>query len=102
MSSSKILFNTFKVILQYLFNIYILLNSVFNLKLIFKLRIDPKVRNKTWKKFGKPEIKNFNYRVATLYTPNKVVKFFSSSLYNNQIYNVKQLNLVKFLSIILF
>ena len=34
--------NTFKVALQYLFNILILLNIVFNHKLNFLLKIDPK------------------------------------------------------------
>ena len=33
--------NTFKVALQYLFNLFILFNIVFNLKLNFKLKIDP-------------------------------------------------------------
>ena len=53
--------NTFKVALQYLFNVFIPFNVVFNPKLNFKLKIDPKMRTfkkleeifKTWKKFGK-------------------------------------------------
>ena len=48
----------FKVALQYLFNVFILFNTVFNLKLKFKLKKDPKMCTfKTWKKFGKPEKK---------------------------------------------
>ena len=45
MSSLKIflLKNTFKVALQYLFNVFILLNIVFNLKLNFKLKIVQKM-----------------------------------------------------------
>ena len=44
MSSSKFFFikKSFKVALQYLFNFVLLLNTVFNLKLNFKLKIDPK------------------------------------------------------------
>ena len=52
--------NTFKVALQYLFNVVILLNTVFYLKLCFKLKIDPKnvcVLLKTLK-IGNPEIGN--------------------------------------------
>jgi len=53
--------NTFKVALQYLSNVVILLKTVFNLKLHFKLKIDQKTctfKNleeiqKTWKKFLK-------------------------------------------------
>ena len=37
-------FNTFIVSLQYLFNVFILLNIFFNLKLNFKQKIDPKMR----------------------------------------------------------
>ena len=36
------LINTFKVALQYLYNVVILLKTVLNLKLSFKLKIDPK------------------------------------------------------------
>ena len=36
--------NTFKVALQYLFNVFILFNIVFNLKLNFILKIDQKMR----------------------------------------------------------
>ena len=44
--------NIFKVALQHLFNNFILLNTVFNLKLNFKLKVDPKcVLLKAWKKF---------------------------------------------------
>ena len=43
--------NTFKVALQYLFNVIILLNIVFNRKLNFKQKIDPKMR--TFKKPGR-------------------------------------------------
>ena len=43
-SSNNFLFeNTFKVALQYLFNVFILLNIVSYLKLNFKLEIDPKM-----------------------------------------------------------
>ena len=50
--------NIFIVALHYLFNAFILFNIVFNLKLNFKLKIDPKMctfKNlekiwKTWKK----------------------------------------------------
>ena len=35
---------TCKVPLQYLFNVFILFNIVFNHKLNFKLKIDPKMR----------------------------------------------------------
>ena len=54
--------NTFKVALHYLFNVVILLSTVFNLKLSFKLKIDPKTCSsfknleeiqKAWKKFLK-------------------------------------------------
>ena len=56
LSSSKIflLKIIFKVALQYLFNVFILFNTVY-LKLNFKLQTDPKVCNfKTWRKFLKP------------------------------------------------
>ena len=51
----------FKVALQYPFNVFIFFNTVFNLKLNFKQKIDPKMlifKNleeiwKTWKEFGK-------------------------------------------------
>ena len=36
--------NTFKVTLQYLFNAFILFNTVSYIKLNFKLKIDPKMR----------------------------------------------------------
>ena len=65
MSLSKIFFfkNTFKVFLQYLFNVFILFKIIFNLKLNLKQKIDPKMRTyknleeicKTWKKFRKNE-----------------------------------------------
>ena len=50
--------NLFKVILQYLINVFILFNTIFYIKLKFKLKIDPKMRTfknleeilKTWKK----------------------------------------------------
>ena len=53
--------NTFEVALQYLFNVFILFNTVFYLKFNFKLKIDPKIctfKNleeilKTWKNFEK-------------------------------------------------
>ena len=35
--------NTFKVTLQYFFNVFILLNTVSHIKIIFKLEIDPKM-----------------------------------------------------------
>ena len=46
MSLSKIFFfkNTFKVFLQYLFNVFILFKIIFNLKLNLKQKIDPKMR----------------------------------------------------------
>ena len=37
--------NTFGVALQYLFNVYILFNTVFHLKLNFEIEIDPKTCN---------------------------------------------------------
>ena len=45
LSSSKIylLKNLFKVVLEYLFNVFILFNTVFYLKLNFKLKIDLKM-----------------------------------------------------------
>ena len=51
----------FKVALQYPSNVFILFNTVFNLKLNFKQKVEPKMRIfkskeeiwKTWKKFGK-------------------------------------------------
>ena len=57
MSSSKIFFllkNIFKVALQYLFNVFILFNTILYLKLNFKLKIDPKMctfknLEETWK-----------------------------------------------------
>lgn len=49
----------FKVILQYLFNVFILFNTVPYIKFNFKQNIDPKMCTlKTWKKFGKP-VKKF-------------------------------------------
>ena len=53
--------NTFKVAIQYLFNVLLVFNIVFYLKLYFKLKIDPKMRSfnnleeifKTWRKFPK-------------------------------------------------
>ena len=44
LSSSKtfLLKNTFEVAVQHLFNVVILFNTVFYLKLSFKLKIDPK------------------------------------------------------------
>ena len=48
--------NMFKVALQYFFNVFILFNTVFNLQLKFKLKIDPKMCTfRTWEKFGKPK-----------------------------------------------
>ena len=46
LSSSFFVFlkNTFRVALQFLFNVFILLNIDFNLKLDFKLKIDQKMR----------------------------------------------------------
>ena len=38
-----ILKNTFKIALEYLFNVFILLNTVYYLKLNFKLNIDTKI-----------------------------------------------------------
>ena len=38
-------FNTFKEALRYLFNVVILFNTVFYLKLDFKFKIDPKMYN---------------------------------------------------------
>ena len=35
--------NTLKLAIQYLFNVVILINTVFSLKLNFKLKIDPKI-----------------------------------------------------------
>ena len=50
----QILKNTFKVALQYLFNVVVLFSTVFNLELSFKLKTDPKnVLLKTWKNFRK-------------------------------------------------
>ena len=52
--SSKTFFikNIFKVVLQYLFNVFIQFDIVFNLRL---LKIDQKCAYlKTWKKYGKP------------------------------------------------
>ena len=51
-------FNTFKVALQYYFNVFKLFNIIFNLEFNLKLKIDPKMRSfknleeiwKTWKK----------------------------------------------------
>ena len=44
--------NTLVVTFQYLFNIFILFNTVFYLELNFKLKIDQKkVLLKTWRKF---------------------------------------------------
>ena len=53
--------NTFKLALQYLFNVLLLFNTVFYFKLNFKLKIDPKMsffKNlekiwKTWKNLEK-------------------------------------------------
>ena len=45
MSSSKffLLKNTFQVTIQYLFNVFILINTASYIKLNFKLKIDPKM-----------------------------------------------------------
>ena len=51
----------FQVALQYLFNLFILLNTIFNFKLNLTLKVDPKMctfKNleeilKTWRKFAK-------------------------------------------------
>ena len=48
--------NTFKVTLQYIFNVFIPFNTVFNLKLNFKLKIHPKMH--TFKSLEKFEKKN--------------------------------------------
>ena len=56
LSSSKIFLskNTFKEAITYLFNVVILFNTVFYLKLNFKHKIYPKMCYfKTWKKFQK-------------------------------------------------
>ena len=53
--------NIFKVAIQYLFNVFVLFNTVSYLKLSFKLKIDPKMFTfkileeiwKTWKIFEK-------------------------------------------------
>ena len=42
--------NTFKVALKFLYNVFILFNVVFNLKLNYKLKTDPKMR--TFKNLG--------------------------------------------------
>ena len=69
MSSSNIFLNILKVVLQYLFNAFILFNTVSYLKLDFKLKIEPKMYSfknqeviwKTWKNFertsGNPDNK---------------------------------------------
>ena len=36
--------NIFKVALQYLFNVFMILNVVLDVKLKFKLKVDPKIR----------------------------------------------------------
>ena len=47
--------NIFKVALQYIFNGVILLNTVFNFKLSYKLKIDPKTCTfKSLEEFRKP------------------------------------------------
>ena len=59
MSSSKIflLKNTFKVALQYIFNIFKLFNTVSYLKLNFKPKIDPKMCTfKNLEKFLKKQV----------------------------------------------
>ena len=63
MSSSKFIFlkNAFKVNVQYLFNVGILLNTIFHFNLNFKLKIDPKTC--TFESFEKICQK----QVATLY-----------------------------------
>ena len=60
LSSSNFFFikNYFKVTPHYVFNVFILTNTVSYIKLNFKLKIDPKKRTfnlKTWKTFWKPE-----------------------------------------------
>ena len=66
-SSKKFLLkNTLKVDLHYLFNVFIPLNIVFNLKLKTKNRPKECIFLKTWKKFGKPE-KILKIRVALCY-----------------------------------
>ena len=50
LSSSKNFKNTFRVALQYHFIVVILLSIVFNLKLGFKLKIDPKCAFKSLEK----------------------------------------------------
>ena len=50
-----LLMNTFKVVLQYLFNIFILFHTVLYIKLTLNLKYTQKcVVLRTWKKFGKP------------------------------------------------
>ena len=47
--------NTLKIALQYLFNVVILFNTIFNLQLNLKLEINQKIcASNTWKKFKKP------------------------------------------------
>ena len=60
-NKKKIFKNPFKEVLRYIFSIVMLFNTVFYLKLSFKLEIDPKTCNfkkmedilKTWGKFAK-------------------------------------------------
>ena len=57
MSSLKnlLLKNTFKVTLQYLFNVFILFNTVSYIEINLKLKVDPKMCTfKNLKKFGTP------------------------------------------------
>ena len=66
-SNNLLLKNTFKVTLQYLFNVFILFNTVSYIEITLKLKIDPKMCTfnnleeiwKIWKK-------NLKKRVATL------------------------------------
>ena len=82
-SNNFFLKNSFKVALQYFFNVFILFNIVSNLKLNFKLKMDPKMC--TFKNLEK----NQKNRVATLlnqflyylecYKVTKIIWYFIKS-----------------------
>ena len=72
--------NTFKVTLQYLFDIFILFNTVSYIKLNIKLKIDPKMCTfKTLEKIWKTLKKFWKKSVATLYLIHFVS--FNTTLY---------------------
>ena len=84
-SSNFLLKNAFKVTVQYLFNVVILLSTVNNLKLSFKLKINSKTSNfknlkQTSQKVWQPCCLSQNSFSKRAFTLNNIFRGFKSLL----------------------